>query len=44
MALYLKSENNLSDLDSIECALKNIGLGTISTQSSNQVHITGGSV
>lgn len=44
MALYLKSENNLSDLESIDCALKNIGLGTISTQSSNQVHITGGSL
>tara|TARA_B110000483_G_C18188698_1_gene540053 strand:- start:329 stop:2158 length:1830 start_codon:yes stop_codon:yes gene_type:complete len=44
MAQYLKSENNLSDLQSIDCALKNIGLGTMSTQSSNYVHITGGTI
>lgn len=44
MALYLKSENNLNDLESIECARKNLGLGTMSVQSADSVRILGGSV
>ena len=44
MALYLKSDNNLSDVDSLECARKNLGLGSMSTQTANSVDIQGGSV
>lgn len=44
MALYLKSDNNLSDVDSLECARKNLGLGSMSTQAANSVDIQGGSV
>ena len=40
----LETSNNLSDLSSNSTARTNLGLGTIATQASNSVTITGGSI
>jgi hypothetical protein len=40
----LETSNNLSDLTSTSNARTNLGLGTIATQASNSVTITGGSI
>ena len=40
----LETSNNLSDLSSNSTARTNLGLGTIATQESNSVTITGGSI
>jgi hypothetical protein len=44
MGTYLISNKNLGDLPDIRKARKNLGIGTIATQNSNDVYITGGSI
>lgn len=41
---YLLAANNLSDLTSVSTARSNLGLGSMATQASSSVSITGGSV
>lgn len=44
MGTYLKSNRNLRDLPDIIEARKHLGIGTLATQHSNNVFITGGSI
>ena len=44
MALFLQRRNNLADVESVDEARLNLGLGSLSTFNSNNVHITGGSI
>lgn len=44
MALFLQRRNNLADVEDIEHARLNLGLGSLSVFNSNDVHITGGSI
>jgi len=44
MGTYLISTKNLGDLPDIRQARKHLGIGTIATQNSNDVYITGGSI
>jgi hypothetical protein len=44
MSLYLNRKNNLADVENICEARKNIGIGTLAYQDSNNVKITGGSI
>lgn len=41
---FLVASNNLSDLNSVSTARTNLGLGTIATQASSNVSITGGAI
>lgn len=41
---FLEKNNNLSDLGNVDTARHNLGLGSMSTQNSNDVNITGGTV
>ena len=44
VAQAVQAANNLSDLNNVATARTNLGLGTLSTQASNAVAITGGSL
>lgn len=44
MALFLKRENNLNDIENIVEARRNLGFGTLATYNSDNISITGGSV
>lgn len=43
MSTFLKSKNNLYDLHDVEKAREHLGIGTLASQDSNNVFITGGS-
>lgn len=44
MALFLSRKNNLADLENRDEARRNLGLGSIATQNSDAVSITGGNI
>jgi hypothetical protein len=44
MSTFLIANNNLRDLTDIEKAKTNLGIGTLASQDSNNVNITGGSI
>ena len=44
MALFLSRKNNLADLENRDEARQNLGLGSIATQNSDAVSITGGNI
>lgn len=44
MSTFLTSKNNLADLTNLEKARKNLGIGTLAIQNSNEVDITGGKI
>jgi len=44
MSLFTLNKNNLGDLDDLKKARKNLGLGTIALQESNNVNIDGGHI
>lgn len=43
MSTFLKSKNNLYDLEDVAKAREHLGIGTLASQNSNSVFITGGS-
>lgn len=44
MALYLQRNNNLADVENVNEARRNLGIGSMALLDSNNVHITGGTI